>query len=63
QLRRTLKCWFEHGSDGQACAEALNIHRNSLRYRLERIADISGVDLASPKGTTELYLAMILAAE
>jgi len=53
----------EHGSDGQACAEALNIHRNSLRYRLERIADITGFDLASPKGITELYLAMILAAE
>ncbi|WMI79452.1 sugar diacid recognition domain-containing protein (plasmid) [Pseudomonas aeruginosa] len=63
QLRKTLKCWVEHGSDGQACAEALNIHRNSLRYRLERIADITGFDLASPKGITELYLAMILAAE
>ncbi|QOF85663.1 helix-turn-helix domain-containing protein [Pseudomonas sp. ADPe] len=63
QLRRTLKCWFEHGGDGQACVEALNIHRNSLRYRLERIADITGIDMASPKGTTELYLAMILAVE
>ncbi|MGV8676073.1 PucR family transcriptional regulator, partial [Pseudomonas aeruginosa] len=63
QLRKTLKCWFEHESDGQACAAALNIHRNSLRYRLERIADITGIDLASPKGMTELYLAMILATE
>lgn len=62
-LRKTLNSWFEHGADGQACAEALNIHRNSLRYRLERITDITGIDLASPKGSSELYLAMVLSVE
>ena len=29
----------------QACAQALGIHRNTLRYRLERIAELSGLDL------------------
>ncbi|KAF1052987.1 MAG: Carbohydrate diacid regulator [Stenotrophomonas maltophilia] len=63
QLRRTLHCWFELDGDAQACAQALSIHRNSLRYRLERIAEVCALDLASPKGMAELYLGMLLAQE
>ena len=29
----------------QSCAQALGIHRNTLRYRLERIGELSGLDL------------------
>ena len=32
-------------ASAEACAEALGIHRNTLRYRLERIAELSGLDL------------------
>ncbi|MBB2495171.1 sugar diacid recognition domain-containing protein [Aquipseudomonas ullengensis] len=45
-LRETLEAWCQHDGHPQACAEALGIHRNTLRYRLERIAELSGVDLA-----------------
>ena len=46
QLRQTLQAWCQHDGHPQACADALNIHRNTLRYRLERIAELSGLDLA-----------------
>lgn len=62
-LRKTLHAWFAHSGDGQACAEALNIHRNSLRYRMERIAEQSGVDPSTPDGMLMLYLGMRLAAK
>ncbi|WP_448672012.1 PucR family transcriptional regulator, partial [Escherichia coli] len=43
-LAATLESWCAHDGHAQACAQALGIHRNSLRYRLERIASISGLD-------------------
>lgn len=61
QLSKSLQAWFDHGGDIQACADALNIHRNTLRYRLQRISEITGIDLATPKGVAELYLSMTLA--
>ncbi|WP_043311789.1 sugar diacid recognition domain-containing protein [Pseudomonas sp. ML96] len=46
QLRETLATWCRHDGHPQACADELGIHRNTLRYRLERIAELSGLDLA-----------------
>lgn len=46
QLRQTLAAWCRHDGRPQACADELGIHRNTLRYRLERIAELSGLDLA-----------------
>lgn len=37
-LRETLEAWCAHDGQVQSCAAALGIHRNTLRYRLERIA-------------------------
>jgi carbohydrate diacid regulator len=48
QLLATLRSWCEHDGQSQACADALGIHRNSLRYRMERIAELSGVDPLQP---------------
>ncbi len=48
QLLATLRSWCEHDGQSQACADALGIHRNSLRYRMERIAELSGVDPLRP---------------
>ena len=46
QLRQTLTAWCRHDGHAQACADELGIHRNTLRYRLERITELSGLDLA-----------------
>lgn len=45
QLRQTLLAWCRHDGHPQACADELGIHRNTLRYRLERIGELSGLDL------------------
>ncbi|QSL91610.1 helix-turn-helix domain-containing protein [Ectopseudomonas toyotomiensis] len=44
-LRATLEAWCAHDGQVQTCAQELGIHRNTLRYRLERIAELSGLDL------------------
>lgn len=60
QLIATLRSWCEHDGQSQACADALGIHRNSLRYRMERIAELSGVDPLSLNGMLALYLGVQL---
>lgn len=60
QLLRTLRSWCEHNGQPQACADALGIHRNSLRYRLERIGELSGKDLSRLNELVELYLGVEL---
>ncbi|MFJ3487916.1 CdaR family transcriptional regulator [Pseudomonas sp. NPDC090202] len=58
QLLDTLRAWFDYSGESQACADALGIHRNSLRYRLEKIAEISGCDPYRTDDLLRLYLAM-----
>lgn len=55
-LLDTLCQWFEHSGESQACAEALGIHRNSLRYRLEKIAELTGCDPYKTDDVLRLYL-------
>jgi len=42
----------------QSCATALGIHRNTLRYRLERIAELSGVELTRLDRRLQLSLGL-----
>jgi carbohydrate diacid regulator len=63
QLLATLRSWCEHDGQSQACADALGIHRNSLRYRMERIAELSGVDPLRLDGMLALYLGVQLLPE
>jgi purine catabolism regulator len=53
----TLEAYFEHNGVLSQAAEALYVHRNTLIYRMERIAEISGLDLDN----TETRLAVQLA--
>ncbi|GGS15351.1 PucR family transcriptional regulator [Actinokineospora fastidiosa] len=57
-LLTTLRVWFaEHGSAKDA-AERLFVHPNTVRYRIRRVQELTGRDLADPRGTAELYLAI-----
>ncbi|MBD8494343.1 helix-turn-helix domain-containing protein [Pseudomonas syringae] len=56
QLLATLDGWFEHSGESQVCAEALGIHRNSLRYRLDKIAEITGCNPYRSADLLRLYL-------
>jgi sugar diacid utilization regulator len=53
----TLSAYLELGRSHEATAKALTVHRSTLKYRLQRIAEISGRDLADPDTAFNLQLA------
>lgn len=55
-LLDTLRAWFDYSGESQACADALGIHRNSLRYRLEKITELTGCDPYRTDDVLRLYL-------
>ena len=57
ELVATLSTYLETGGNYAHSARVLNIHRNTLRYRLKRIGEISGHDLAEPDVQFNLQLA------
>ena len=56
-LVATLRAYLETGEQQEA-AKRLRVHPNTLRYRLDRIREISGVELDDPE--TRLNLAVAL---
>jgi DNA-binding PucR family transcriptional regulator len=48
-LAETLEAWLDALGDVRAAASALFIHPNTLRYRLRRLEEVSGLDLADPE--------------
>lgn len=61
-LQRTLEAWFAHDGHPAATAEALHIHRNTLDYRLRRIGEITGLDLARLEDRFMLYISVLLSS-
>jgi carbohydrate diacid regulator len=59
-LQRTLASWFSHQTQTTATATALCVHRNTLEYRLNRIAEITGLDLGRFDNRLLLYIALQL---
>ncbi|XJZ26193.1 CdaR family transcriptional regulator [Bacillota bacterium Lsc_1132] len=59
ELIETLLVYIEENGDIQATTQKLFIHRNTLRYRLERIAEITGKDPNKLKDLLELYLSIL----
>ncbi len=60
QLRKTLTAYLQHFGDLQLCANELFIHRNTLRYRLDKIQQITGVNIQALDGLLQLYLGLVL---
>ncbi len=58
ELVRTLQALLACRLDRTATSSALHIHRNTLAYRLKRIEEIAGVDLASPRDLARVYIAL-----
>ncbi|MBI5030238.1 MAG: helix-turn-helix domain-containing protein [Chloroflexi bacterium] len=57
-LVETLSSYFAHKGNLSATAEALFVHRNTLLYRMERIREISGLDLDNPETRLSIQLAL-----
>ncbi|MFZ6026913.1 MAG: PucR family transcriptional regulator [Chloroflexota bacterium] len=57
-LIRTLESYFQHNGNLSQTAEALYIHRNTLIYRMERIANITGLNMDDPETRLAIQLAL-----
>lgn len=58
ELEVTLKAWLESGFSYRKTAQALNIHRNTLHYRLDKVKEVLGRDPRNPRDMVALYLAL-----
>lgn len=57
-LVTTLAAFLDAAGSPTATARALNLHINSLYYRLQRLSELGGFDLDSPEVRFELQLAL-----
>lgn len=58
-LLKTLQVFFEQNCDLTQTCENLHIHRNTLRYRLDRITQETGLNVNSINDLIRLYLGVI----
>jgi len=60
ELVNTLSIFLEENENFARVSERLFIHRNTLKYRLQKIIDISGRNMADPNDRMHLYFATIV---
>jgi DNA-binding PucR family transcriptional regulator len=53
----TLDVYFKSGGSYDATAKTLHLHRNTLKYRLQRVREVSGHDLSDAETKFNLQLA------
>ena len=58
QYLETLKEWLLHRMDYSATGKAMNLHRNSLYYRMQRIYELFGIELNDMNTDVQLYLSL-----
>ncbi|MDF7666954.1 sugar diacid recognition domain-containing protein [Orbaceae bacterium ESL0727] len=59
-LQKTLQVWFNKDVQANETAHTLFIHRNTLEYRLNKIAKLTGLNLAKFDDRLLLYIALQL---
>ena len=58
ELVASLRTFLEHNGNWEAAARSLAVHRHTLRYRIRRIAELTGRDLDSAADRVEFWLAL-----
>ncbi|MHB1354502.1 MAG: helix-turn-helix domain-containing protein [Anaerolineae bacterium] len=58
ELVHTLEVFFEHNANASQASRALFVHRNTLNYRLQRIVEITGLDLSDPEARLVFQIAL-----
>jgi len=58
-LVRTLRTYFAAGANASEAADRLFLHRNSMLYRLERIQNLTGLDLKDDRVALALQLGLL----
>ena len=61
-LMTTARVILDLGGDIAAAAKALHVHRTTLYYRIDRILELTGVNLRTGPARTDLQLALWLVA-
>jgi DNA-binding PucR family transcriptional regulator len=59
-LIRTLETFLQNSGSWTKCAEQLHLHVNSVRYRIQRIQDLTGRDLTRLEDRVDFFLALRL---
>ena len=59
RLRAAVVAYFDAGLDVGRAAHALGLHRNSVRYRLDRAEQRLGRSLRSPGTVATIHLALL----
>ncbi|WP_198418169.1 helix-turn-helix domain-containing protein, partial [Cryobacterium sp. TMT1-21] len=57
-LVETVRCYLRHRGQWETTARDLQLHRNSLRHRIEIASRLIGEDLDDPDVAANLWLAM-----
>lgn len=63
QLASSLEAWLAHQGNLTAAADALGCHRNSLRYRLDKLFTLTGLEPGNIDDIYTLTLALALLRE
>lgn len=56
----TVECYLSHGSSIETTSRTLFVHANTVRYRLKRAAELTGLTPAHPRDSYTLRLAVTL---
>jgi sugar diacid utilization regulator len=59
-LVQTLETYLHHGLSAQQTATALFVHPNTVKHRLLRIAELTGLDVQNMRCLLELQLALLV---
>ena len=58
ELRESLQAFLQHNARWETAAAALFVHRHTLRYRIRKVEELTGRDLANSFDRMEFWLAL-----
>lgn len=58
ELRESLVAYLRHRGQWEQASKALGLHRNTVRYRVERARELLALDLDDPAVAAETWLAL-----
>jgi hypothetical protein len=61
EVLETVRAVLNSGGNLEASARAIFVHPNTVRYRLKRAADLTGISVTDPRGSWTLQVALALA--
>ncbi|PYG90314.1 purine catabolism regulator [Ruminiclostridium sufflavum DSM 19573] len=60
ELLSTLNTYYECNASIEKTADSLYVHKNTIKYRLERIHEITGLDIKDNNDNFKLHLAVLI---